>query len=503
MIVVFRVDASVETGSGHVMRCLALADGLKAVGAHSCFLSRHMPGHLRDILDAKGHGFELLAGGDDGAIDDLAHSAWLGTSQRADAQLALQALSGKRCDWLVVDHYALDARWESAFRVATQRILVIDDLADRVHDCELLLDPSASADAGLRYEGRVPGHCRLMLGARHALLRGEFRQMRGRARPRDGRVKRILVFLGGVDAAGHTINAVDALDGLRIEGLKVDVVIGTQNPRRGDIESRCKARSFACHVQTDRMAELMEMADLAIGAGGSSTWERCCLGLPALTLCVAENQRRLVQDAALHGLIYAPDLHPADSDAIRAHLRALVNNPLLLQQISRNGLQAVDGRGTQRVLLAMGCGAITIRKAKQSDSSRILAWRNHPEVRGASGNPDVILSSTHEPWYAAALADPDRILLLGEHGEEAVGVVRFDVADGAAEVSIYLAPGNSGQGRGGELLRAAEAWLSANRADVRAIQARVLRDNQSSHKLFESCGYRKRATLYAKEVGRT
>src|SRR5687768_10432457 len=252
------------------MRCLALADGLKAVRAQSRFISRHMPGHLRDILHAGGHAFELLAGGDDGAIDDLAHSAWLGTSQRADARLTLQALSGKRCDWLVVDHYALDARWESAVRQAAQAILVIDDLADRVHDCELLLDQGACADAGLRYEGKLPSHCRLLLGARHALLREEFRQMRARAKPRDGNVKRILVFLGGADAAGYTMNAIDALDGLHIEGLQVDVVIGAQNPRRGDIESRCKVRGFACHVQTDRMAELVERADLAIGAGGSS-----------------------------------------------------------------------------------------------------------------------------------------------------------------------------------------------------------------------------------------
>jgi RimJ/RimL family protein N-acetyltransferase len=332
-------------------------------------------------------------------------------------------------------------------------------------------------------------------------LREEFRQMRGEVKARDGSVKRIHVFLGGVDAGGHTLAAVDALHAADVDGLQVDVVIGPQNPRRREIEAKCSACGFACHVQSDRMAELMAAADLAIGAGGSATWERCSLGLPTLALCVAENQRRLVEDCALSGLIHAPELRACDSESIALHLRALLRNPLLLRAMSRNGLQAVDGRGAARVLRAMGCGSIAIREAEQADSGRVNAWRNHPQNRAVSGNAGPIDPPVHQQWFAAVLADPDRLLLIGEQGNEAVGVVRFDIRHGEAEVSIYLAPDLAGEGRGAELLHAAEAWLTANRPKVRAIKARVLRDNASSHGLFAAGGYSRCDTRYAKKVG--
>lgn len=497
--VAIRVDASSEIGTGHFMRCLALADGLKTRGARVCFLSRHAPAHLREMATGRGHEFAALdSRAEPDAADQLAHSAWLGTGLRADARDAAQVLSGETWDWLVVDHYALDARWEAALRCAARRILAIDDIADRAHDCDLLLDQNFHLDAERRYAGRTPEQCRQLLGPRYALLREEFARLRAGTAARDGRVRRVLVFFGGIDARDHTGAAIEALAGLGGRKLQVDVVIGAQNTRRGEVEARCAALGFNCHVQTVRMAELMAAADLALGAGGSASWERCCLGLPALALAVADNQKELVEDAALAGLLCAPALEAA---SLADHLRGLLDQPLLLRAMSLNGIQAVDGRGVGRVLRAMGVGALSVRRAAGADSAKVFAWRNDPAIRAVSRNPDSVERSVHDAWFAAALASPDRLLLIGERDGEEIGVVRFDVRERAAEVSIYLAPQLGGSGNGAELLLAAETWLAQHRPEVAAVEAEVLRDNRRSHGLFLAGGYQLDTSRYVKRLG--
>ena len=499
----FRVDASSQIGTGHFMRCLTLADVLKQRDAQIRFVSRHLPGHLRDMLAAKGHQFMPLNSSSSEAIsDDLPHAHWLGTSQHADEQDTIQALSDQTWDWLVVDHYALDARWESVVRKTTKNILVIDDIADRQHDCDVLLDQNFYTDMDTRYTVKVPAHCRLLLGPRYALLRDEFRQLRERVNPRTGPVKRILVFFGGVDVDNYTARAIEALAYIGSHDLHVDVVIGAQHPHREQIESACADHDFAWHVQTNRMAELMASADLAVGAGGSASWERCCLGLPALTFSTADNQRRLVEEAALRGLLYSPLSRSGIAPSIELHLKALLDNPCLLQMISRRGLEAVDGLGVQRVLRAIGSRSIAIREATQADSENLFIWRNHSSIRAVSRNADPIEKSIHEAWLSAVLSDPGRALLIGECQGEAIGVVRFDVRVDEAEVSMYLVPGHQGEGFGSELLLVAEQWLAEYRSDVLSIKAEVRGSNQPSHRLFHTCEYQTRSALYTKKVHR-
>jgi len=501
MKVAFRVDASSQIGTGHFMRCLTLADELRQRGTQIRFISRHLPDHLRDMLTAKGVEFmPLNACPNASIVDDLAHAHWLGTSQHTDAQDSAQALSDQPWDWLVVDHYALDARWESALRPTAKNILVIDDIADRQHDCDMLLDQNFYAGIDTRYTGKVPEHCRLLLGPRYALLRDEFRQLRDQVKPRTGPVKRILVFFGGVDADNYTGRAIEALADIGIEGLHVDVVIGAQHPHREQIESACAKHQFDCHVQTNRMAELMAAADLAIGAGGSTTWERCCLGLPTLTFCTAENQIKQVADAASAGLLYAPELKDELIQVIKHHLRALFENNALIRSISRNAMQAVDGRSALRVIENMDCGSIKIRLASQDDSVKLYEWRNHPAVRAVSCNTDVIILEDHQKWFAAVMTDPDRILLIGQRGDAPVGVVRFDIQDDAADVSIYLVPDLQEPGLGRSLLQSAERWFAVNRPGVLEVRAHVLGGNERSQHLFLGAGYQVESTCYAKRL---
>lgn len=349
--IAFRTDATSQIGTGHFMRCLTLADALKRQGATIRFVSRNLPAHLGEMLKAKGMGFVALpneVGGE--ACIDLAHSQWLGASQAQDAHATVQALADKRWDWIVVDHYALDARWESAVRASTKKMLVIDDIADRRHDCDVLLDQNFYADMHSRYDGKVPAHCVQLLGPRYALLRDEFKQLRAQVKPRSGEVKKILVFFGGVDADNYTGLALEALARLTNKAIKIDVVIGAQHPYREQIQQTCNAQGYACHVQTSRMAELMAEADLAIGAGGSATWERCCLGLPALLVALAENQVDITK--ALHSIdacAYLGTKDAANSKAMQRAIFSLLDMHDQREMISQRAFSLVDGMGVERV----------------------------------------------------------------------------------------------------------------------------------------------------------
>lgn len=499
--IAFRTDATGQTGTGHFMRCLALADVLKQRGEQIRFVSRDLPEHLRNMLATKGMELTPLGSGATASpTDDLAHSHWLSVSQEQDAQATIHALSDTSWDWLVVDHYALDGRWESALRATAKRIMVIDDIADRQHDCDVLLDQNFYADMRTRYSGKVPVHCQLLLGPRYALLRDEFRKLRQQIKPRTGSVKRILVFFGGVDANNYTGLAINVLKELGIERPQVDVVIGAQHPCREEIEATCATQGYVCHVQTDRMAELMAAADLAVGAGGTASWERCCLGLPALSICTAENQRKQLADAAEEGLLYAPSPEGDLAEGIKRHIGALLENAPLLRQISEAAMKAVDGRGLARAAGTMGLNGIEIRTANENDSLKLFEWRNHPTIRAVSRSPDLITFEAHQSWLAAVLSDRDRVLLIGSIGELPVGVVRFDKQGDDAEISIYLVPDGGFTGQGHDLLLSAEQWLRSNRPDIKRIRAVVLGGNEPSQRLFLGANYRLESIYYTKEI---
>jgi UDP-2,4-diacetamido-2,4,6-trideoxy-beta-L-altropyranose hydrolase len=503
MKVAFRVDLSARIGTGHFMRCLTLAEALKQRGAKTRFVTRQLPDVFRDMLNRGEHEHSLIACEESSELDrDLRHSHWLGTSQARDAAETARALKNSTWDWLVADHYALDSRWESRLRESSIRIAAIDDIADRTHDCDLLLDQNLQPGSGERYAARVPKNCRVLLGPRYALLREEFRAAREHARPRDGAVQRILIFFGGADIGNFTAEAIEAVARLRVSGLHVDVVIGARHAQGEEIAAQCRRHGFICHVQTERMAELTAAAELAIGAGGTAVWERCCLGLPALTICVAENQKEQIAAAAGAGLVYAPEYVEAPAAFIQRHTLALMENPLLRRSISNACLLAVDGRGASRVADSIAGADIKIRAATADDARNLFAWRNDPGVRDVSRSRGLIEWSAHQAWLAAVLSSPDRHLLIGEHEGSPVGVVRFDVKDEDAEISIYLVPGTQPFGRGRSLLQCAERWLAVNRPNVGRIRAEVMAGNERSKGLFLGAGYQRESASYSKRLDR-
>jgi UDP-2,4-diacetamido-2,4,6-trideoxy-beta-L-altropyranose hydrolase len=502
MNIAFRVDASALIATGHFMRCLTLADALKQRGAQIRFVSRQLPEHLMRILNEKGHRFVRIDRAMRHEMDrDLLHAHWLGTSQMQDAEDTIEALSDLSWDWLVVDHYALDEQWETLLRESAKKIAVIDDIADRTHDCDLLLDQNFYLEADRRYLGKVPAHCQLLLGPRYALLREEFRLVRERVQARDGAVSRILIFFGGIDNGNYTSRAIDAIVALGIAGVRVDVVVGMHHPNREQIVSACLRHGFVCHVQTPRMVELIAAADLAIGAGGTVTWERCCLGLPTLAISVAENQSEQIAAAACEGLLYAPDTGDEFVSMLQRHAGALIENRSLRQLISRAGMKAVDGCGAWRVVDNMGCDDIEIRIARTDDARSLFEWRNDPSVRAVSRRGGLIDWDTHQSWLNSVLNSPNQCLLIGHLAGSPVGVVRFDVQGDEAEISLYLVSGPHPPRQGGCLLRSAERWLAANRPSVRRIRAEVLAGNIRSERLFLGAGYHTDCSRYTKRLG--
>jgi UDP-2,4-diacetamido-2,4,6-trideoxy-beta-L-altropyranose hydrolase len=499
--IAFRTDASKQIGTGHFMRCLALADELKKQGAQISFVSHNLPVHLSDLLIDRGVEYKplsMVTMKEPG--DELAHAHWLATNQAQDANSTLRALGNQSWDWIVVDHYALDARWEGALRGNCKKLIVIDDLADRKHDCDVLIDQNYYADMHNRYTSKVPAHCQLLLGPTYALLRKEFGILHKQIKPREGHVRKILVFFGGVDASNHTSSAIKALAKLNCQ-QQVDVVIGANHPNCLQLQQDCAEYGYVCHVQTNQMAELMAEADLAIGAGGTATWERCCLGLPALTLCLAENQRKLIIDAAEMGLLYAPVCNEQNLvNTIFHHVKSLLENPALINLISQAGMKLVNGGGSQRVAGLMGASHIKIKRAVEADSKNLFKWRNNPKIRKASKNSDPITWEGHQRWFDAVLTDKNCELIIGTLGNKVVGVIRFDIKDDASEVSIYLVPEGGFSGYGRSLLLSAEQWLRQNRPEIKIIKASVLGENETSKNLFLNSGYRTTTISYEKQI---
>ena len=312
-LVFIRADASSLIGSGHVMRCLTLAQRLhKEENAKVVFIMRKLSGNLIDLVRKQGFDVLVLPPADqDYELED--YGLWLTVPMEVDAQQTIEVLQHylqEHCcdvaDRLIVDSYALDEQWEQALRPYCREIMVIDDLANRRHDCDILLDQNFYLNKDVRYVGLVPEHCKMLLGPDHALLREEFYEAKKHLRKRDGNIKNILVFYGGSDLTNETEKAIEALVQLHDEGYSftADIITGVSNFRRKKIEKICsKYPFFHYYCQVSNMAEFMNKADLMLGAGGSTTWERLYMELPALVTAVAENQIQGCEDCSQAGLI--------------------------------------------------------------------------------------------------------------------------------------------------------------------------------------------------------
>jgi len=295
MTVYFRADASATIGSGHVMRCMTLADLVLSFGQKTHFLCRSLPQSLYELLVSKGHAVTMLnASAPQYGSGKLAHPAWLGVEQAVDANECLDVIGDQKADWMVVDHYALDAEWEGLLRTKCDQLLVIDDLADRAHVGDILLDQNLGR-AKEDYAGLVSDQCLTLIGPQHALLRPEFAAIRPASLgSRNGtKVERLLICLGGFDHDNVSEKVLEALAKSNLpKSCVITVVMGSQAPWLQDVKAIAASMPQTTEVRVDvkDMASLMAQSDLAIGAAGGTAWERACLGLPALMFVLADNQ---------------------------------------------------------------------------------------------------------------------------------------------------------------------------------------------------------------------
>lgn len=367
MRVAFRADASVQIGTGHVMRCLTLADELTRQGHECRFVCREHEGHLGELITSKGYGLTLLPSCSDNELDTKDsrsdnYALWLGVPWQEDARQTLDALTPWQPDWLVVDHYALDAEWERALANAVGSIMVIDDLANRCHECALLLDQNLGRVES-DYDGLLPEDCQRLTGPGYALLRPEFANLREQSlkRRQQPELKRILISLGGVDRTNVTGQVLDALSESALPvTTELDIIMGAAAPYLDEVRQQVSRLPFKATVSvgvTD-MAERMSLADLSIGAAGGTSWERCCLGLPAILVVLAENQVAGATALEASGAAVKID----DIDQICTTLPSVLmalSVPNRLARMSKAAAVITDGNGVFTVIQAMTTAGVS------------------------------------------------------------------------------------------------------------------------------------------------
>jgi UDP-2,4-diacetamido-2,4,6-trideoxy-beta-L-altropyranose hydrolase len=357
MVIVFRADASLQIGTGHVMRCLALADALYERNAQSIFICRPHVGHLLDLIAHRGHqALTLPALKEVTSLNSIGtnYADWLVTDWETDAvetQNVLTSIGAKSVDWLVVDHYALDHLWERALRTNTRKIMVIDDLADRLHDCELLLDQNLGRTSE-DYSGLLSPKTNTCIGPHYALLRHEFAELRPQSLARRAQIpqlKQLLITMGGVDKDNVTGQVLDALQTCTLPpDLNIKVVLGPYAPWLTKVQ--LQAESMHCSTQVlvgvNNMAKLMVECDLCIGAAGSTSWERCCLGVPTIQLVLAANQKGIAD-----ALVRSGATRSADISSLPSVLNELmsVSSAECLSAMTNAAAQITTGLGAAKI----------------------------------------------------------------------------------------------------------------------------------------------------------
>lgn len=345
MNIVFRVDSSFDLGTGHIMRCLTLAEQLRKKNASVSFVSRALPGNIINIIKEKGYQvFELSIESDfnNTSFFDYYEKNWL---EDAKETLNIIKKNISTIDLLILDHYGIDCKWESVLYPEVNNLMVIDDLANREHKCDILLDQNFYLGLENRYTSLVPEKCRLLLGPQYVLLREEFVALADSMKDRNGQINRILVFFGGTDPTNETEKTLRALSNFGAK-FQLDVIVGATNPNKKNIQAFCeKHNNFHYFTQVSNISEFMNQADLAIGAGGTTTWERCFFGLPSITIIVADNQKEATESVSSVGatINLGVSSQVLESDVVEV-INSLLQDPEKMRRLSVKSRDLVNAQ---------------------------------------------------------------------------------------------------------------------------------------------------------------
>lgn len=482
-----RADASVSAGTGHVMRCLALAQAWQDAGGHAIFAMAEATPAIYERLAAERCQVEQI-------------SAAAGTGD--DANQAIELARAHEADWIAVDGYSFDSDYQRALKAADFKILFLDDYGHAQHYlADVVLNQNLSAAASL-YEKREPS-TRLLLGPRYCLLRREFAAWRDWKREVKPLARRVLVMMGGSDPENLTARVLEALSHAAIEDLEATVVVGGSNPHFDELENMAHDSRLKITLRSNvaTIGECMAEADVAISAAGSTVWELCLLGLPALLIDVAANQTALAGELARRECA----IHLGDarvmSSTISDGLRNLSHEYEGRRMLSERSRELVDGRGADRVvsLLRGGLG-LRLRQVRPEDRRLLWEWANDTDVRAASFSPEPILWETHVAWFeekmhAAAEPRPTSIILIAEDDDgAAIGQIRFDARpDSGWDTDVTVAKAMRGRRLASELIRLGFETIAAQDSN-KQVHAFVKPANIASIKAFERAGFRQRGT---------
>lgn len=481
-VIAIRVDGGRSIGSGHISRCLNLATEFRRRGARVEFICRDMPGSLTSLIRTAGFKSWPLP-----AVSDQAGcEPWLQVPEILDAEQSRQVLERIRPTCLIVDHYGLGQAWHQLQRDIVDSIVVIDDLCNRALDCDVLLHTGYPVDAMLeRYAALVPEHCRRLVGPRYALIGPEYAPLHRALNVSRRDPRRVLVFFGGSDATDETSKTVRVLCALEFAHLAVDVVLGLNHPAREKVKALAAGRpGTTVHEGLSSLAALMLRADLAIGAGGATTWERLCLELPSVVVTVAANQEPATAALASEGMLIwagrAPEVSQEDLAQAIATALSTFREPRPL----------VDGYGSRRVaasVLVPSIDMLRLERATLADAGLLLDWRNDPLARAMSFNTSEVAWDDHKRWLKEQLADDRVQLFIGTAEEVPVGQVRVDLREEAGVLSYSVDPALRGRGFGEALVR--KAVCSCIDPPQGGFVANVRAENIASRKIFQRLGW--------------
>jgi UDP-2,4-diacetamido-2,4,6-trideoxy-beta-L-altropyranose hydrolase len=443
---------------------------------------------------------------ENGGESQSIYESWLGVDWATDAEQSKVGAGETTVDCLIVDHYALDAQWERTLRPFCRKLMVIDDLANRQHDCDLLLDQNLGREAA-DYSQLVPEGCKVLVGPNYALLRPEFFSQRKDSlfrRTTNPQLKHLLISMGGVDQADATGKVLEALKECSLPAdLRITVVMGKHAPwlDRVKLLARQVTQPIEVKVNVSNMAQLMAESDLAIGAAGGTSWERCCLGLPAIVVVLADNQRDGAHALEQRSCVKLID-QLADLPHVLCEMLGDTASPHVLSQLSQSSSNITDGNGAARVrevmVFDMADHAIDhnrLRSMTAADLPSVLALRNHAEVRRYMLTQHEISTEEHRSWFDRASQNTKVDLLVWEMDDRCCGFVQFKETNypGVVDWGFYVAP-DAPRGTGTKLGLAALAH-AFKKDGLYKICGHALRWNLPSIEFHKSLGFTQEGIL--------
>lgn len=483
---VIRADADAQIGTGHIMRCLALAQAWQDKGGDVTFISHCESDSLRQHLLNEGINLINI---------EKSHP------EQGDVECTLENLSvinhqQKANCWLVIDGYHFDAIYQKRIKEAGYKILWIDDYGHADHYyADLILNQNISADESF-YMHRE-SYTQLLLGTRYVLLRREFNRWKDWQREMPDVARNVLVTMGGADPDNVTLKVTQALKQIENPYLEAKIVVGPANPNMARLEQEISDfTNFQLVKNTAHMPELMVWADVVVSAGGSTCWEIVFMGLPNIIIVLADNQVAVAAQLQNHCLSINMGWHNNINAAdIAKSLENLLMSDVQRKKMLYSGKSCVDGNGSTRIINSILCEDIILRKASIDDCKLLWEWVNEPDARQSAFKSDFITFNEHEKWYQKKLDDVNfRQYIATNRDNKPLGQIRFDIKNSESEIDISVSKDFRRLGYGACIIRKGVDNLIKT-TKVYKFNAYIRNHNQASIMSFEKAGFSKKEAL--------